>query len=455
MSQLTKQQYDLKAGWPESASNQASAKDLQNSIHPLVNEQDLDVLLDQIGTSRYVLLGEASHGTAEFYTWRAAISRRLIQEKGFTLIAVEGDWPDAYALNQYIRGDDKPGRVRQVLRRFNRWPTWMWANEEIAQLAEWLREYNDRTGLNTSQVGFYGLDVYSLWESLDEIQQTLTRIDSPLLALAQEVHNCFAPYRRDEQTYALGTLHGRQCDRPVADLLHALQTAPMPELNPDERFALIQNGYVVAEAERYYYTMVRDGNESWNVRDRHMAQTLDRLMDFHGSNAKVIIWAHNTHVGDARYTDMTDENMINLGQLVRERHGDEGVYIVGFGTYEGEVIASHRWGAPYQRLPVPKAQSGSWGDILHSISSQDKLLLLDQLRNTPDLTSRRGQRAIGVVYRPEREWGNYVPTNLPQRYDCFIYLDWTTALHPLGVAETQQGKSEDAPRNEYSVINDA
>jgi erythromycin esterase-like protein len=200
--------------------------------------------------------------------------------------------------------------------------------------------------------------------------------------------------------------------------------------------------------------MARDDADSWNVRDRHMAETLDRLMRLHGPNAKAIVWAHNTHVGDARYTDMAQEGMVNLGQLVRESHADAGTYIVGFGTYQGEVIAGKRWDAPYERMPVPQAPKNSWDELLHAVSPENKIVLLNQLRSAPELASARGQRAIGVVYNPARESGNYVPTVLAERYDGFIFIDKTRALHPLDVTVGGRKAHDEAPVGAYALIND-
>ncbi|WP_266366047.1 erythromycin esterase family protein [Tellurirhabdus rosea] len=431
----------------------AIIKALQSASQPLTNEDDLDSLMRQIGDARYVLLGEASHGTAEFYTWRATITKRLIQEKGFTFVAVEGDWPDAYELNQYIRGAGSPDRARDVLRAFDRWPTWMWANEEVASLADWMRTYNDARS-DEQKASFYGLDVYSLWESMDRLRTGLQNTDPQAAALAQEAARCLAVYRGDEQAYALGTLRGQRCAPQLTQLLERLRAQPPAGLSALEQFNLEQNALVAVNGERYYYAMVRDDAESWNVRDRHMAETLDRLMRLHGPNAKAIVWAHNTHVGDAQHTDMAEAGMVNLGQLVRESHGTEGVHIVGFGTYEGEVIAANRWGAPLQRMPVPKAARGSWADLLHTASAENKLVSLQSLRQIPELRTERGQRAIGVVYNPNREAGNYVPTDLTQRYDSFIFIDRTKALNPLPVPPEARKEHSNAPVGSYALIND-
>jgi erythromycin esterase-like protein len=245
---------------------------------------------------------------------------------------------------------------------------------------------------------------------------------------------CFQPYGEDVQQYARATaLVPTSCEDEVIDLLRALRAKERQYLDGrEEFFAAEQNALVVKNAEAYYRSKVRGGPESWNLRDRHMTETLERLMRHHGANAKAIVWEHNTHIGDARYTDMADEGMVNVGQLVRERHGREGVFLVGFGSHHGSVIAAKDWEAPIEKMRVPPARNGSWEDILHQHSGSNKLLLLDEARTVDEFNVERGHRAIGVVYHPEYEqFGNYVPTVLPRRYDAFCYLDETRALRPL------------------------
>lgn len=401
---------------------------------------DLDPLMERIGDARYVLLGEASHGTSEYYTWRARLTQRLIREQGFSFIAVEGDWPDCYRVNRYVKGyDDSDQTAYEVLHAFERWPTWMWANWEVVALAEWLRVTNEDHP-DDAQVGFYGLDVYSLWESLDAILAYLEEHEPPALQAARDAYLCFEPYRRDEQSYARQTAFvPESCEDEVVDLLTAVRRDVRAFADdPEERLNAEQNAHVMVNAERYYRTMVRAGPDSWNLRDSHMMDTLDRLVDYHGDDAKAIVWAHNTHIGDARATDMADAGMTNLGQLARERHGRDDVVLVGFGSHRGRVIAGEEWGAPMKRMPVPRARADSWEDLLHRAVESNTLLLLDDVRDDEAFLEPRGHRAIGVVYHPERErYGNYVPTVLPARYDAFLFIDQTVALHPLHLeAET-------------------
>jgi erythromycin esterase-like protein len=288
---------------------------------PLRGPADLDPLLERIGAARFVLLGEASHGTSEYYEWRAVLSQRLIREKDFSFIAVEGDWPDCYRVNRYVKWMPDAGETaREVLHAFERWPTWMWANEDVVTLAEWLREHNH--GLPAeAQVGFYGLDVYSLWESLYAIMHYLHEADPSALPAAWQAFRCFEPFGEDVQRYARATRFvPNTCEKEVVHLLAEMRrkTSEYRAEGSEAYFQAEQNALVVKNAEAYYRAMVRGGPDSWNVRDRHMTETLERLMKHHGPYAKAIVWEHNTHVGDARFTDMADDGMVNVGQLARE-----------------------------------------------------------------------------------------------------------------------------------------
>jgi erythromycin esterase-like protein len=363
--------------------------------------------MEKIGDAHYVLLGEASHGTSDYYTWRARLSQRLIQEKDFSFIAVEGDWPACYRLNRYIKGNSEGQNAYEVLQTFHRWPTWMWANWEVVALAEWLRDYNENFAygrLPTQQIGFYGLDVYSLHESLAAINDYLTEHEPEALAAAKEAYRCFEPYGRNGQEYAWGTaLVPKSCENEVVALLREMRqritsSSVYKEMedDPEAAFNAEQNAWVVAEAEHYYRTMLRGSAASWNVRDYHMADTLDRLMTHYGPEAKAIVWEHNTHIGDARATDMSRANMVNVGQLARERHQDDSVVLVGFGSHRGTVVAADAWGAAMEIMPVPEAQPDSWEDVLHQTETADKLLLMDDLRSVEAGRQRRGHRAIGV-----------------------------------------------------------
>jgi len=402
-------------------------------VHPLNSSKDLDCLLERIGDAKCVFLGEASHGTHEFYTWRTAITKRLIKEKGFNFIAVEGDWPDCYEMNRYIKGySNQDKKSNELLHNFERWPTWMWANWEIASLMDWLKEYNLRLP-KESRVGFYGLDVYSLWESMESIVSYLEKNDPETAILAKKAIKCFDPYNRDEYRYARAQLTaGKSCREPLIKLLAEIRKNS-PQYNHDIEAALNaeQNAIIALNAEKYYSNMMSFDDNTWNIRDRHMMDTLNRLLNFHGIGSKSIVWAHNTHIGDARYTDMKDAGMFNIGQLAREEKGRKDVVLIGFGTYKGKVVAGKKWGAPMEIMNVPPAMKGSIESILHNKSSMDRIIIFDQ-KGYGEYKEVVPHRAIGVVYNPEREKrGNYVPTKLNERYDAFIYLDKTSAVHPL------------------------
>ncbi len=393
-------------------------------------------LFDRIGDARIVMLGEASHGTHEYYMWRAYITKYLIEEKGFNFIAVEGDWPDCYRLNRFIKGYDQDSKSAfKVLQGFDRWPTWMWANWEIVALADWLQKNNK--GLSReNKIGFYGLDVYSLWESIESIIQYLKKTDPIALKVAEEAFHCFEPYRKEEgSSYARAShLVPDLCQGKVIELLKEIRLR-LPSYNTDHEnvFNAEQNALIAVNAEKYYHNMIMGGPHSWNTRDRHMTDTLDRLLQFHGENSKAIIWAHNTHVGDARATDMANEGMYNIGELARVEHHEKGVVLVGFGSHKGTTIAGKNWGARMEEMPLPAAVEGSLEYFLHKSGKENKLLLMDDfISNDTMMEQPLGHRAVGVVYNPLYEqYGNYVPTVLPLRYDAFIYLDETTALHPL------------------------
>jgi len=445
--------------------------------YKLEKSSDLDPLFERIGDEdniiRYVLLGEASHGTSEFYNWRAEITKRLITEKKFSFIAVEGDWPDCYNVNRYVKGIPDSGEASSVssssaydvLHSFNRWPTWMWANREIVDLVEWLRKYNEKLP-EEQKVGFYGLDVYSLWESMEAVIKYLNKVDPTAIKTAIEAYLCFEPYGRNVEDYARASAFvPESCEDEVIDMLIELRSKASQYKSDglghrEEYFNAEQNAFVAKNAELYYRKMIQGGTATWNMRDTHMMDTLKRLMEFHGKDdySKSIVWAHNTHVGDARQTDMADAKMVNIGQLVREYASEKKVILVGFGTYKGSVIAAKGWGEKMERMRVPPAIEGSWDNILHKQSKGSNSHLIfgdnDTETNTKDQLlaedkrimrrTRIGQRAIGVVYNPEYEkYGNYVPTLLNRRYDAFLHIDETHALHPLHMRSEVKEEEED------------
>ena len=411
-----------------------SLSDYKRKTYALNRSQDLDPLMERIGNVHCVLLGEASHGTHEYYTWRTSITKRLIQEKGFNFIAVEGDWPDCYKLNHYIKGyADQDKTAYELLHSFDRWPTWMWVNWEIASLIDWLKDYNKELPAN-KRIGFYGLDVYSLWESMEALVNYLQQHDPKAAELARQAIRCFEPYEENVHEYSRATMFmDSSCRDAVVSLLTEIRKkVPVYDHDPEAALNTEQNAHIAVNAEEYYSNMVGFNDNTWNLRDTHMMETLTRIFNFYGDGAKGIVWEHNTHIGDARFTDMKRHEMINVGQLVREQLGEEDSVLVGFGSYQGSVIAGKRWEVPMQVMPVPQAREGTVEALLHDESPENKLLIFEpetlEKRDGPTL----GHRAIGVVYHPEQErHSNYVPTVLNARYDAFIYIDETEALHPL------------------------
>ncbi|WP_158845986.1 erythromycin esterase family protein [Saccharothrix deserti] len=412
---------------------------------PLHDAGDFDMLLDRVGDARVVMLGEASHGTHEFYGRRAQLTRRLIAEKGFSFVAVEGDWPACDRVDATVRRRaGAPEDPRAALAAFDRWPTWMWANEEVVDFCRWLRRHN--AGLpEQERVAFHGLDVYSLWESLREILIHLREHDPQEVPAAVAAYRCFEPHGTDPQDYALSTRFVPQgCENEVVGLLVRLRRHAASD--GAGRFGAWQNAEVVAGAERYYRSLLGGGQPSWNVRDRHMDDTLDRLLDHHGPGSKAVVWAHNTHIGDARATDMAASGLVNTGQLARERYGPDQVVLVGFGTHRGTVVAAEAWGAGMRAMPVPPARSGSLEDALHHAAPGEALFVFPRGDQPDLLTDTLPHRAIGVVYHPEHErWGNYVETVLGERYDAFIWVDQTTALRPLHTREVDVLEPETYP----------
>ena len=393
---------------------------------------DLDALLNDIGDRPVVMLGEASHGTHEYYTWRAAISKRLIAEKGFSFIAVEGDWPDCYRINRYIKGYSDAGKdISEVLHHFDRWPTWMWANWEVAALAEWMREYNAPLS-PVKKTGFFGLDVYSLWDSMYAMVNYLEKEDPQAALTVKKAIRCFEPFRENEQAYARYSMTELSCRDKVLDLLKEIRLkAQFLDGDREAGFNTEQNAVIAVNAEKYYRSMMNFDNASWNVRDTHMMETLDRLLQFHGNHSKAIVWEHNTHIGDARATDMARAGMINIGQLAREKYGEENVYLLGFGSYAGSVIAGEEWGAPMKEMEVPPGREGSLEEYLHN-KGRDNGYLLFNHETDATFAEKLPHRAIGVVYEPAREkYGNYVPSIMNERYNAFVFIDRSRALHPI------------------------
>lgn len=412
---------------------EAALEQIRSLAAPLATHSDLDPLVDRLGTGpRLVCVGEASHGTSEYYSWRALLTRRLIEDHGFTWIGVEGDWPDCWRINRWVRGlADQDLDARGILRGFERWPTWMWANADVAEFLDWLHEWN-LSRSPAERTGFYGLDLYSLWDSLWSIMSWLESHAPDALPVALEAWQCFQPYDEDPHRYARSTrLVPSGCEADVVSLLVAVRERGAGSALDEETFDAVQNAEVAAGAEHYYRTMVRGTRESWNIRDHHMADTVERISAHLGPTARGIVWEHNTHIGDARATSMARDGLVNLGQLLRERHSEAEVALVGFAGHRGTVLAAAGWGEPQEVLSVPPAREPSHEALLHQALGRPAALLFPVDRSGPWLSDWLGHRAIGVVYDPDREAGNYVPTCMGQRYDALLWLEETTALAPL------------------------
>jgi erythromycin esterase-like protein len=415
---------------------------IARSAHPLafIDAAEYDPLLAAIGDSRLVLIGEASHGTHDFYRERARITRRLIEEKGFAAVAVEGDWPDAYRVHRFVTNQrDNTSQTEEpldALSGFRRFPAWMWRNMDVLAFVEWLHKYNLQ---HSGSVGFFGLDLYSLYTSAQEVLHYLDKNDPAAAARARFRYSCFDQFGEDSQAYGYSAGFGmtESCEQAVVDQLLEMrrrmtQSAQAPgEPLEGDLFSARENAEVVRDAERYYRTMFGGRTSSWNLRDRHMADTLDRLLDHLGPDSKLVVWAHNSHLGDARATEMGRGGELNLGQLMRERYSS-GAFLLGFTTYSGEVTAASNWDEPAQRKIVRRALSNSIESLFHETSLGDFLLLLGEKQIGATLAHPLLQRAIGVIYRPETERvSHYFEARLPEQFDAVIHIDRTRALIPL------------------------
>jgi len=405
---------------------------------------DFDALLGAVGDARLVLLGEASHGTHDFYRVRAEITKRLIREKGFSAVAVEADWPDAYRVNRYVRG--RPGDPDSVeaLSGFLRFPQWMWRNADALDFVGWLREHNDSQDSDAFKVGFYGLDLYSLHASMHAVIEYLKVVDPEAAVRAAERYACFEHFGGNPQTYGYATTLGLapSCETAVINQLVELRAAAAEYAKRDGRvaaddlFFAEQNAKIVANAERYYRAMFQDHAASWNLRDQHMADTLGALTAFLETDprrAKIVVWAHNSHLGDARATEMgAQRGELNVGQLVRERFG-RAAFLVGFTTYSGTVTAASDWNAEAERKTVRPALPESYEALFHQCGIGNFFLDLRQTNEAvAALAAPRLERAIGVIYRPETErLSHYFAAVLPRQFDAVLHYDHTRAVEPL------------------------
>jgi protein-L-isoaspartate(D-aspartate) O-methyltransferase len=436
-------------GWTEEWNGRASRPPARReAIAPLVREQaqrfdsieghDLGELIERVGGSRLVLIGEASHGTSEFYRMRAEITKELIRSRGFAFVAVEADWPDAAAVNRWVLGRppllDDTGRLRP----FQRFPTWMWRNHETLAFIDWLRDHNAKTHGDRAPAAFFGLDLYSLFSSIQVVLQYLDRVDPTAARVARRRYACLTPWEADPAAYGHAAISGRYrvCEREAVAMLRDLVARRVDYAQRDGDAALdaVQNARLIANAERYYRAMYYGSNESWNLRDQHMFDTLESLLEFHGEGAKGVVWEHNSHLGDASATEMGLRGQLNVGQLCREKHGAS-AFLIGFGTDRGTVAAADDWDGPMRVIPVRPSHEDSYERLCHDSGVPAFFLHLreparEELRF--ELEPPRLERAIGVVYRPQTEiQSHYFHASLPRQFDEYVWIDETRAVRPV------------------------
>ena len=427
----------------------AVARIVSPHVRPLTGEpSDFDELLELVGDARFVLIGEASHGTHEFYRIRAEITKRLITGWGFSAVAVEADWPDAYRVNRFVRGENEDADATEALGGFRRFPQWMWRNADVLDFVGWLRAHNDAHREASQRVGFYGLDLYSMHASMAAVLNYLDTVDPPAAARARARYACFDAFGPEPQAYGYAATLGLSpsCATAVLNQLVDLQTSADVYARRDGRvardalFFAEQNARLVRNAERYYRAMFLGRELSWNLRDRHMTEMLEQLaifldLDEHrtaATSAKVVVWAHNSHLGDARATEMSRRGETNVGQLVRIRNPIS-TKLVGFTTYDGTVTAASDWDRPAERKLVRPALAGSYEAVFHEIGYRRFLLdLTTEGEARRSLMTPRLERAIGVVYRPDTErLSHYFHAVLPQQFDAVLHYDTTRAVEPM------------------------
>ncbi len=419
-------------------------KEIRSTLSRLTGaKDDFDSLLHLIGNAHFVLIGEASHGTHEFYATRAEITRRLIVEKGFNAVAVEADWPDAYRINRFVRGLSDDSEAVDALSDFKRFPTWMWRNADVLDFIGWLREFNDRIDKDDQKTGFYGLDLYSLYTSIEKVIGYLDKVDPDAARRARHRYACFEHYGEDTQAYGYAATFGltASCEKEVVSQLvdfrrkaaeYASRDGHIP---PDEAFFAEQNARLVINAERYYRSMFSGRTSSWNLRDQHMAETLNTLADHlrrrARRDAKIVVWEHNSHLGDARATEMGKHGELNVGQLARERHGDD-ARLIGFTTHSGTVTAASEWDGPAERKQVRPAMEGSYELLFHDFGEENFYLPLRGNEAAIPLEDPMLERAIGVIYLPKSERvSHYFFASLPRQFDAVLHYDVTRAVEPL------------------------
>ena len=395
--------------------------------YPLRNEQDLDILIKEIGEAKIVLLGESTHGTREYYTWRTAITKRLIAENGFDFIAVEADWTDSYKINQLIRGPAQDSAaVLKTLKQYDRWPSSMWGNYEMASLIQWLNSYN-QDKIPEEKSGFYGLDLYSFWEWT---RQNIVTSDTGVLNSVKQVKDLFSVFNDDALRYADTVRKANINYSSITERLWGkIQKLTGGKQPVDEAgFLMQQQAFLTLNGEYYFREMVNNRVKAINLRDGYMAETIKRLLVFHGNGSKAIIWVHNGHAGDAHYSNMADGGYTSTGEILRKDFGRDKIFCVGFGTYKGFVTAGYIWNGPLQEIRLLPAKDGSWESILHQLGAENKIILSKDIRNNKTLNKWIEFRSVGAAFSGAAVYGRSI---MSERFDSFIFIDSTTALHPL------------------------
>jgi erythromycin esterase-like protein len=417
-------------------------EDVRAAARPLTGgPRDYDLLLERAGRARFVLIGEASHGTHEFYRERARITQRLIEEGGFGAVIAEADWPDAYRVNRFVRGRGDDAEAVESLEGFKRFPVWMWRNADVLDFVGWLRERNDAVAEEGRKAGFYGMDLYSLHASMQAVLAYLDRVDPEAAARARQRYSCFDHFGEDPQAYGYAASFGISgtCEKEVVGQLTEITRRALDDVRrdglgaADEFFQAEQNARLVKNAEGYYRSMFGGRASSWNLRDRHMVETVEAVtaqLERTGRPSKVVVWAHNSHLGDARFTEMGEGGELNVGQLLRERH-QGGVLNVGLTTHTGTVTAATDWDGPAERKRVRASMAGSYEELFHETGVPAFMLVLGE-EAPRGLRAPRLERAIGVIYRPETErMSHYFHARLPEQFDVVLHFDTTRAVEPL------------------------
>lgn len=419
------------------AQKQTVPEMIDRAVDPIpdIESANIDELIERIGDSSVVMMGEATHGTAEFYDMRARITKELIKRKGFNIVSVEADWTDAAHIDYYVRGTGVEPPEEEP---FTRFPTWMWRNEQVQKFITWLKGYNERQEKPEDKAGFHGLDLYNMYASVEAVIRHLEDLDPALAETARERYGCLTPYQGNPTSYGAAAIGGdyRECEKNVTDMLQELLDSQMKLVPYDgERYhSIIQNARLVANAENYYRSMYYGSRSSWNLRDSHMFDTLQSLLEYRGPNARAVVWAHNSHTGNASATEMGARGEYNIGQLAREAFEDN-LYSIGFGTDRGTVAAASSWGKEMEVMEINSSVENSYERLMHRATSDNFILPLHKEEHellTGALNDSRLERAIGVVYRPKTELqSHYFQATLPEQFDEFIWFDKTEAITPL------------------------